>query len=372
MRYLPLLAIAAGLGPALVGCQAEEQTDAVCTVDEDCPGGLVCDTRFEGGLCKCQSNDGCNQAYPGKSMFCNSSGDCQERPDCLDNVDCADKPGTYCNTLSGTCISNTTCGYSVHCPLNQICDRATGACKIGCTTTGDCILGYVCTGPITGKTCQPGNCTWCDSNAQCEWGKVCNQLTNQCMALPGLGSTSLCDSCSQTNPCPQGYTCLLDDAQAGAQYCVRNNCHSDLDCPSGYGQCGTGLSFVTDDWSCQDDGYCSGIGMGPCAGSAEGQIAYCACTATDQCQIQGISFTGGTCGPGGFCTHPSFNYSEFACTSDADCEVTCKPNPADVNEANGWPASTGACTINQGVCAKGDGVTCATLQNPGTSPCHIY
>ena len=97
--------LAAAMACGLLGACAEEvtYTDGGCVTDNDCLSGLTCNTTS--GACKCTTNDSCLQAYPDQNMYCNTFGDCQPRPSCVDNRDCADKPGTFCNTVSGTCIA---------------------------------------------------------------------------------------------------------------------------------------------------------------------------------------------------------------------------------------------------------------------------
>ena len=369
----PLQAWCAFLSLAISACPTDEASEVICVNDADCPTGLVCDPSVAGGACRCQSNDGCELAFPQANMFCNQLGDCQPRPACIDNHDCADKPGTYCNSLSGTCILADACAASVHCPLGEICERATSKCISGCNTSADCPLGMLCLGVPGAKSCQPGECHRCEHSEQCDFGMRCELDSGTCQELPDNAMREqLCQACSYPlAPCPRGLVCMLDDAVSDGTYCAPSGCYTDNDCPSGYGPC-QDIRFISQEWACQSDAPCYAMGMGPCVLSPERMIAFCACTRDEHCQTchptHGCTSMSGACGLDGRCT----NRPEYDCATDADCEVRCKPYPAVYSELRGWPAGTGACTMGQGVCRKLKGRLCEDVLNPLNSPCRQF
>ncbi len=122
--------------------------------------------------------------------------------------------------VSGVCIS--ACSFDYDCGPGKVCGN--GECVPACTEDTPCGLGYGCLGGAclpdpsnpqctvegevceVGGTCIGGFCTTsCTTHADCGTGKLCNGLTNTCVA--DNSPVALCDSAELT--CPgQGQTCL--------------------------------------------------------------------------------------------------------------------------------------------------------------------
>lgn len=316
-----------------------------CESQSDCPTGLECNTSK--GVCECATDDQCVTAF-GDDYQCNTFKLCQPRPPCLGNKDCAEDEICNANDPSGgRCIPATSCGSTVHCDFNYYCDRSTETCQPGCQNSGDCQLGSVC---INGQ-CSDGNCSTCPVSpdpdpSYCDYGETCS-LSGTCTPHPG--QSVLCQSCGTLpGECGGNAICLIDDEVAGgaANYCAPT-CRTDLDCPSGYGDCG-GVQIVDPNQACTTDAQC---GAGKfCLGSSEGQNAYCSCATDADCPADFClpDFFGGggsTCAGTG-----------FSCTTDADCGSSCTEV---AQTSDGQPIKI--CETNIGACGKEAGVSCQDL-----------
>ncbi len=384
-------ALVIGLGLTLAACGGGAA--GPCETDADCGGRLAC---IE-GECRCRTDDACSSGE-----YCNPFGTCQPRPPCLGNQDC--EAGFICNSSDpsgGKCIPDGQCGASSHCAFNFYCDTAAAppVCVPGCRASGDCQLGYICSGGACVRAASGTDCFLCPTDPRdasyCDYGEVCT-AGGQCQSHSQ--STSLCLDCTASN-CPAGLTCLIDDAVVGGNYCSPS-CTADTDCPSGYNLGCSGLSLVSP-LSCSDptafgpcdctDGSACPNG-GRCLQAAEGQNAFCECLTQADCDFFAgiceptfgvclISCTGagdtscaryGTtctnflglawlCGPVScesdsqcLCLQNRCVGTDLACTSASQCQVSC---------------DEGSCVTNARACGKDTGVMCTDLRDPATSPC---
>jgi hypothetical protein len=412
MRSIMILSVWVALGGQ--ACTTQVQSNAECSLDDGCEGGLFCDE----GVCKCRADDHC-----GEGQFCNDYGNCQERPACLGNHECEE--GFICNsadTTGGKCISNTECGSSVHCNFNSYCQKgsvqATGTCVSGCEQSGDCQLGYVC----QGGTCLPGsvggNCQTCPSSptpdsTYCEYGEVCSS-SGACVTPQYTGE--LCGTCENTCS-SEDLTCLIDSESCScidskcyptqapcstAADCVNVDCsthycaplcETTADCPNGYDTCG-GLSIVCG--VCSNSSDC--FNGGACISGSESDAGYCACTGQNDCDSTtsnfclGGFFGAGSCATGTpcstnsdcavfggtcqstflsdqkFCDVPCSNDDEcicnnntcvltgFPCESASDCQTVFLPFDDENVSAGGF------CETKIRVCGKASGLICETIK----------
>ncbi len=314
---------------------------AVCTSNDDCPAGKLCDTDSGECLCDYANNAGCRS-----DEVCNASGYCQPRPGCYDNSDCEDVADSFCDLTTQTCIPKGTCTSDRQCPLGQICRQ--NACIAGCSQSYDCPLDECC----VGNQCQPCNCQddeFCAFAEYCQSGNCqtaysqdtpyckpcdgqsldwnqCGGATNRCLIYPyendpftsGSGKTEYCAvDCSTNERCPSGFSC-------GDIVVIKpsDQCHSDADCPPGV----------------------------PCWKSAEEDTGYCPCHATknacppDTCDTYGIS------GPPNTCVN-----KKTPCQTSADCVIECVSDRDD---------GFGGCSIGKN-CGLIEGVHCP---DPNTWP----
>jgi hypothetical protein len=175
--------------------------------------------------------------------------------------------------VSGVCIS--ACSFDYDCGPGKVCGN--GECVPACTEDTPCGLGYGCLGggclpdpsnpqcTVEGEVCEVGGtciggfCTTsCTTHADCGTGKLCNGLTNTCVA--DNSPVALCDSAELT--CPgQGQTCLsgvchyecaeITDCKlidARFDYCDRGFCKTEIEmnpeCTAS-NPCGDGVACVS-------------------------------------------------------------------------------------------------------------------------------
>jgi hypothetical protein len=187
----------------------------------------------------------------------------------------------------------------------------------------------------------------CVTDAACDTGLCVRQaLTATTQAwLGGYCSRS----CSQTNACPTGSSCLM--FEDGSSLCVAS-CSAESDCRTGYA-CASGacLPDCRLGWSCGTQMQCD-QGSGACV-YAQGPIGA-ACTLNAQC-------TSGVCTPetgssgstgwtGGYCTQscdggvacPAGSTCVLYADGSAYCGASCSP-PGSCRAGYVCSTSVGAC-----------------------------
>lgn len=358
-------------------CGGEDNSSEACSA-ESCAPGFFCD---EGdGVCKCRTDDACAD----DTLFCNSFGTCQKRPQCRGNSDCEDDFICSAGERSGgNCIPATSCGFSIHCVLGEICDPATSTCRAGCRSTADCALGDICEGGscIDG---QPGNdCSRCSVDPvtgpdpdYCDYGESCSSASSsfqQC--VPHSRSDDLCDYCnSQAGPgCPSSMACLIDptgNTQAGDGYCA-TTCDTSAECPSGYGTC-NGLILVANGQCSSSDPCDNGS---ECLIGAEDGIGVCGCMSQSDCDIFSDFCVAGLCindfsrscgtGEDCACTDGSCVGTNLPCASNTDCLLECRQSTVG-------DRTFGQCVSRTKVCGKDPGLSCDTLKNDPAQCSALY
>jgi hypothetical protein len=284
--------------------------DGVCTYsecrsDRDCESGVcksgVC---YEGSAgpatCSCRSDCPDGQACLG--------GTCGAPADfCSDTCECA--VGSVCE--GGVCVAGSDPCDGISCEAG-VCDngRCVGTCETTCPTGEYCSTDNVCVPDITpGGLCSP-----CTDAAQC------GGEGDACVALNA--ETQICTrACSDTSPCPSGYTCFAVDTRVGNQCvpsgfqcggCLNGGCPSGQYCDGATTEC-VALANVCD--ACESDAECAGdavcamysgtrICLDPCvAGGANTCAAGFTCGSLGD--VTACSPTDGGCGGTGCTMDPS-------------------------------------------------------------------
>lgn len=165
---------------------------------------------------------------------------------CFDQSHCASDVGflracidNYCQPVG--CLSTADCGLGFVCDL-QSEDRN---CIAGCQATYDCPAGSNC----VGGQCIPYGCR--TTVLDCAFGEVCNSETNECELAQGAycaacdittnvwadaGTASSCDDTIVSHPvCGADGSFCWDPDGTGSPLCFVH-CATTGDCPGGY-QC---------------------------------------------------------------------------------------------------------------------------------------
>lgn len=199
------------------------------------------------------------------------SSDCRSYS-CYDNSDC---PTGYacgsdrrCHLTDGTTPTpptGTTCTKPSDCPAGSNCG-ADNKCHAGACDTSGCPSGYVCKlddGKVQCVAVSTGPSSTCKSDSDCPTPAGSKCLTGQCVAPANqCADSTQCaagfqcvggactPSCSDTKPCPTGYTCdpkgvctgnsnpCTSSSQcSGGTVCVQQHCvdpcGAGLTCPAG-------------------------------------------------------------------------------------------------------------------------------------------
>lgn len=366
------------LAAIVAGCRDTSVKNKGCQADKDCgdpASAYRCETQT--GECYCRTNQAC---LP--TEFCNTIGFCQDRAGCEKNSDCLD-PTLFCDTTTGTCLSQGRCTIDLHCPLGQVCDTSRNTCVDGCRTSGDCngsscrcgTDACVCTGKTQAEiqSCAIGVCdpNFCADENFCRFGENCGVVPDagtdlkQCFNDFDPDRRPYCANCLSGGgvaTCGNGPNfCLVDTAHPGNYYCGVD-CSEGQSCPRGYGcqdvivvgggtlpQCtasnpacptNQNLPCATDS-ECPRGGTCikpSGQPNGYCAGKCaidEGEsVGFCTCMEDNDCAQESCS--AGEC-----------SISRRPCVNQNDCRpIRC----VDFNGAGG-------CLIGQN-CAPDNGLSC--------------
>lgn len=367
----------------LAGCPDREKLKGTgCSVDSDCgspEAGFRCEA--ETGVCFCRTNEGCPP-----QDFCNTAGFCQDKSGCEKNDDCLGAD-LFCDTGTGTCLSEGRCTIDLHCTQGQVCDSKKSICVDGCRRDGDCPgiscrcgdLPCACTGTTQEEiqACQIGECdlAFCSNDTFCNYGQSCGvppdagTVRNECYSDYDPNRRPYCDNCSfggGVEVCGKGPNyCLVDTAHPGNSYCGAD-CSEGQICPRGYAcqdvivvglpgtqQCSAAnpscnpnpTKPCAEDTDCKLGGFCAkatGATMGYCTGRCavdEGDsVGFCTCLSDSDCGQESCS--GGEC-----------SISRKACIDASDC------NSIRCVDFNGY----GGCLIGQN-CAPSNGLSCLNVQ----------
>jgi hypothetical protein len=301
-----------------------------CAGDGDCPDGESC------GICAAGSE--------------NENAACDADPDC----------GSHCMNLTPTCVDDTSCGGLIEQP---------GACLLTTCTDGtttcagdvDCPEGTTCGICAEGSENENGEC---DADADCG--------EQQC--VPGsCGNGDPCSSdeeCGGVTECTGGtcafdssVDCTTDEDCAGLIACSDGVCEhgggpcdDDLDC-GGVTDCTA--HCVNRRVSCSEDVDCDSVCSNQrCLHPGNGQPTDVACLENDDCaavdECNTYAVNGGDLN---LCTN-----LKAPCTSDGDCNTTCREYPVGGPSTCGGYQSVIPCTddtpceatteCQQGICVN--------------------
>jgi len=314
-----------------------------CQSDIDCGVSQRCDASR--GLCLCLDNNACDPTeFCNVAGFCQPQLECLNNEDCADGQLCNTNDGTCVTLANGTCLLDSHCPYGAFCAQNRACTpgcKDAGDCPIGtpcingqcdetpgaCDSNQFCDFGQFCNAstnrcqdharraqlcttcdPTSATACGGQSClidssiapTSCTNDAQCARGECrgapCLSSADcgggQCQGAglftPGECAAKTCegnfcgaDDCSDTNPCPRGYTCNRLQIVSNTRCTIG----------SGSAECGAGRT-------------CQG-------GGENGAVGFCSCASNNDCPVSfefpdircenpgpnGACIVGTTCGP---------------------------------------------------------------------------
>jgi hypothetical protein len=374
----------------LSACHTTQLGGPACRQDSDCgspASAWRCETTT--GVCYCRTDQACQP-----SQFCNPDGFCQDRAGCQTNQDCGD-PSLFCDTTTGTCLSQGRCVVDLQCPLGQVCDTSTSTCIQGCRSNGDCPEtscrcgdgGCTCTATTQAdrENCAVGICdsTFCSNENYCEYGQQCAVIPDsgvpysQCYSDYDPNLRPYCAACTfgpgVVNTCGEGPNfCLIDTVDVGAYYCG-SDCSQGQTCPRGYSCQDVIVVGLPGTTQCTPIGPAGGLEPGICPPSAEMPCTLDSdCPFGGTCQVssgQDAGYCGGLCSSGegdkiGFCT----------CLSDTDCpSESCTAGACDITRQPCITSSdchfihcvdfqgAGGCWVGEN-CAPADGLTCLDIR----------
>ena len=204
------------------------------------------------------------------------------------------------------------------------------ACRIPCTTHGDCPFNTQC------FTSSPRN--YCVKNTVAVTYKPTGQWGTACLPQDGMATNKACDA-------DGGFACYGVSTSDASAYCTQYDCMTDLDCAGGY-WCATinttpnvkndVRSFGKTRTVCLKHTYCS-----PCNSNID-------CPTIDGKQSQ--------------CVDDDFGAKY--CTTPCDTGANCRLDAA----CNGMAADgTKVCRPRAGAC-KGDGTMCSPCRSDADCP----
>jgi|MudIll2142460700_1097286.scaffolds.fasta_scaffold110227_2 hypothetical protein len=155
---------------------------------------------------------GC-ELYFGKSG--NGGGDGDRPPGwaCGSDSECA--AGCYCEGATagtqGECVEAGFCESNADCPDGYICDDRS-SCVPGtppqtCTTDSDCAAGSICTNGLCETTCVCEN----DAQAQAAGYHHCDEARKTCEQASPFGTCAGTPTCGTEPQCPQGGVGIIGD-----------------------------------------------------------------------------------------------------------------------------------------------------------------
>lgn len=342
-------------------CASGNCVDGVCCIFASCPSGQICNAPGHEGNCSVRPT---NTPTPSMTRTPTLTPSPQ-----LNGAMCAN--GSQCQ--SGNCINNTCCNMAP-CPPGQRCDisGSQGVCKL---PNG------------TGEECQKD--TDCASNN-------CDQSTDTC-ALPRTATPTVTptpkspgSSCTNSNQCPDGYTCSSDERVCCNLPEGSTTCPSGESCkvPGSVGDCTTiptptltptALPTFIPSGSPCDPNHPEQCELGFCTNNVCCDSDVCP-DPQDRCDISGFE---GTCAPplleGDECQRNTDCEDPLVCTLDqtsstgARCEPPPPPSPTLIPFT---PAPTApgpqVITSRSGGCSIGGGPDGAQVWVLGIVPVTLW
>ncbi len=364
-------------------------TDDVCCGVAACPTCQACDVGANAGACANVASGiadaRCTPAPPcGNTGICNGAGACTQAASSVQcgNASCSATtytPPAFCSG-SGSCSNPGTQSCAPY-----VC--GTNACRVDCSSDGQCTGGNYCTGSggscvpkkgpgascMAGNECGTGNCVdgVCCSSPSCPTCQACNvggsagicanvgagaaEPHARCTASPPCGNTGACDGAGTCEEASASIQCGGSSC-SGSTHTLPTFCSGTGSCSAATTQscapyvCGT----TTCRTSCTSDGDCtSGNYCNPSAMCVAKKAAGATCSGDDECGT-------GNCVDNTCCTTSS-------CGTCQACNIT--GNGICASVANGTSEPHGLCLTsppcgNTGTCTGG-----ACTQAPASMSC---
>jgi hypothetical protein len=326
-----------------------------CTNDQECSGGLVCDTATETCV-ECLAGKGCPVGTYCKDQGCVTG--CLSDEDCVPSGTKPDDDGGV--QLEGGSTADDAGGDGGEVKLT--CDTTKNLC-VGCVQDWQCPIGTICDG--ASETCVPG----CIDSAGCPAERECcnNDCVNLQVHADHCGGCGLaCAPDNATGRC-EATVCLVDSCDDGFKDCdgaPGNGCEAELSSdPKNCNACGTVCSVTNANAKCVS-GVC---GMDSC------KDGFQSCDGNDAngCEVNVLNdklncnFCGNVCGllnassncQAGVCTVASCNSGFKDCNASmpgcetnlqtdinhcGDCNKPCQFDNAAAS-CSGGQCQLGAC-----------------------------
>ncbi len=165
---------------------------AQCTTDDDCDGGLVCDSPTCGGCepsCACNLDEDCPIGTICEACAC--------MPGCRSDLDCT--LPQRCNLETGQC-DECSCSEDTDCPGDRFCDGC--FCLSGCREDAQCPPWQIC--DLSTHQCKDG--IQCHQDRDCGSSLLC--VDGRCVRNPGVceGDAPACEP--YFDDCICDYVCV--------------------------------------------------------------------------------------------------------------------------------------------------------------------
>lgn len=360
-RIVPSSLMVLGLALSLAACGDQGPADkrdagsdevTLCSSNEECSVGFACVS----GLCEKAENT------------CNSDLDCAEGYKC-------DLLRAQCEKTDVPDAGEEPDGGPVDPTDGGVEQPDGGGVEPGgpCATRYDCPAGLICK---SGKCAFPADGNACSQDIDCPRGNICN-FSRQCE--PGCvdgrdcddpelchPQKFVCETCSLTNPCAAGESCLGGECKAAvacttAQDCVNNGADGAV-CNGGFcsnceshGDCAVD-PYKADKRLCGLDGLCKKVSCDDASCRSQlGSLGYCN-TSTNECATREC-LTDTDCAQSGTVC----NTATYTCIADnPNCDTPlCQSECA----AQGLSCNVAACRCGGGSGSGVEGDPCAVNED---------
>ena len=338
-----------------------------------------CEGIEEGGACDdgniCTTGDTCVSGFcvPGAAMACGESLDPCTNTVCLPDAGCTEilsADGAQCQLPcyasgrceSGTCIvdpeTETVCPLPADPCVSAIaCNPIDGECSIKVYALS-CPAGMACRerdGLLECATMHPLLCRPCHVDGDCTNSGFLSQQ-NQCLDYGDAGR--FCGGDCTTEPCPDGYACMMPDDGGSSPQCIAVN--STCTCQPEWSSLGyeTTCSRSNEWGTCEGQRYCLVGGLTPCSAALPSEEV---CDGVDNdCDGQ-TDFEDG-CGPAGACC---LGIGECVMSYKISCALqggTFQGIGVACNGAACGGSTLGACCRPDGTCTEHTLAVCLSLE----------